>query len=246
MLKEDEMVLAFIRQHPDTRLTAIAAELKLPQAIIVGSLGRLQRSGAIRYTYKKIGERNNQARPLDFEYQFQVLQPAAPGERDATWDELTGRVARPALADAERVVLRQIGRAIHGVTGDPVPTVPPSATDANLPVHAPCAICGSSAHPNLIVRHIKTKYGDYGLRRLCHACGRAVGDLDMEEYRGRLYARAMNALAEAAHILSMAPANDKALAGLANIATLQDAFDSRVIGFQCEIDAGDVKAVDHE
>jgi hypothetical protein len=39
MLKEDEMVLAFISQHPKTCLTAITKALDVQQAIVVGSLG---------------------------------------------------------------------------------------------------------------------------------------------------------------------------------------------------------------
>ena len=236
MLKEDEMVLAFISQQPKTRLTEIARALGVAQAIVVGSLGRLQRSGAIQYTYQKIGERDNPFRPLDFEYEFRVLRPPAiaGSEHDATWAELTGRTL-PALADSERAVIETIEQvARRGAMVLAVGTPPHDS----VPASAPCAICGTTTTPNLIVRHITTKYGDYGLQRLCRACGHALGDLDMEEYRGRLYANAMNALTEAAHILSMATGSAKAAETLAQIALLQDAFDSRAILFQCEIDAG--------
>ena len=232
MLKEDEMVLAFISQHPKTRLTSIAKALGVPQAVAVGSLGRLQRAGVIEYTYQKIGERDNPSRPLDFEYEFQVLRPPAMagGERDVTWAELTGRIP-PTLADSERSVIEAIEQVARR-------HIAPTMVADGLPASAPCAICGTTVTPNLIVRHIKTKHGDYGLQRLCRACGHALGDLDMEEYRGRLYANAMNALTEAAHILSMATGSAKAAETLAQIALLQDAFDSRAILFQCEIDAG--------
>ena len=244
MLKEDEMVLAFISRQPKTRLTEITRALGVQQAIVVGSLGRLQRAGAIQYTYRKVGERDNPFRPLDFEYEFQVLRPStiAGGGHDVTWAELVGRTPPP-LADSERAVIDAIEQAARRGVG--ATAVADSSLDGT-PAGAPCAICGTTAAPNLIVRHIKTKYGDYGLQRLCKACGHALGDLDMEEYRGRLYANAMNALTEAAHILGMAAGSAKAADTLAQIALLQNAFDSRAILFQCEIDAGGKGQERHE
>jgi hypothetical protein len=244
MLKEDEMVLAFISQHPKTCLTAITKALDVQQAIVVGSLGRLQRAGAIQYTYKKVGERDNPSRPLDFEYEFQVLRPStiAGGGRDVTWAELVGRTPPP-LADSERSVIAAIEQTAR--RGVDAAAVADSSLDS-VPASAPCAVCGTTATPNLIVRHIKTKHGDYGLQRLCRSCGHALGDLDMEEYRGRLYANAMNALAEVEHILSLSPGSAKATAMLAHITLLQDTFDSRSILFQCEIDAGGKAQDRHE